>query len=113
LSIYDPSLHLSANEQFATSLKKVKVVPWATERQENIDKLLSEVEEEITLLFLNNIAGTFSVEEVVRLKACEARKTKLLMYSEAEWCLRSRAIWLELGNENSRYYQKLHHIDRM
>jgi hypothetical protein len=40
----------------------------------------------------------------MKLKDLEARKKKVLFNREGEWWLKRRALWIKLGDENTKFF---------
>lgn len=53
---------------------------------------------------MNNVRGIFTEEEIQKLKGMEFSKKSLLEKEEAECRLKTRAIWLAKGDENTKFF---------
>jgi hypothetical protein len=99
-------IHLNiASEQFVEALEfvKGKVIEWSMEMYRLKDMLLKETKEAIKSIFGDNANGIFGNGELLRVKKLEARKKKLLLDWEADWRMKSRDTWLDLGDGNNNF----------
>jgi hypothetical protein len=92
---------------FASNLKKLKklVIPWAKEKQKAEEQELQNIEEQLRLFQEDPEAGFMSDLARENLKNLEERRRTLLVEQEEAWRLKSRAIWLEKGDENKKLFQ--------
>jgi hypothetical protein len=88
------------------NLKRIKklVIPWEKTKREEEEQDLKNIEVQLDL-FYQNIDSTFSSNTSRdELKTLEAKRRKLLADKEATWRLKSRAVWLENGDENTKFF---------
>jgi hypothetical protein len=64
------------------------------------------VEVNLDTLFYQNSSGVFSEEEFKQLKDLENKKRVLLELEETKWRLKSQAIWLLEGDNNTKLFHK-------
>jgi len=64
------------------------------------------MKEQIDNFFAHNIVGAFTLEELEDMKALEIREKTLLDIEEKTWHLKSQPIWLDKGDNNTKFFQK-------
>jgi hypothetical protein len=87
------------------NLKRINklIIPWAKTKGEVEEQELKNIETQLDL-FYQNIDSAFSTNTSRdELKTLEAKRRKLLADKEATWRLKSRAVWLENGDENTKF----------
>eukprot|EP01018_Ginkgo_biloba_P032610 Gb_14068 [translate_table: standard] len=94
------------SEEFSHSLRRVKekAMAWASERFRARDGLLKEVELRLEELYRGTPEGIFSLEEKTCVTELEGKKCKLLSDREKHWRIKSMAIWLQQGDQNTKYF---------
>ena len=65
------------------------------------------VEREIAYLQESEGGGYLTQETKTQLEKLENKKRKLLMDQEEVWCLKSRVILLESGDENTKFFSSI------
>eukprot|EP00253_Pinus_taeda_P004922 PITA_04922 len=86
-----------------TELKHI-VINWAKEKNRKESAQLTTVEEELSSLLDERNLGFSSAVDKTRLIELENQRSTLLRQKEESLRLRSRAIWLKAGDENSRFF---------
>lgn len=91
---------------FMENLKRLKkaTISWAKERHRKQNEDLTRISEELQRLEsieADSYATQESKEEIVSL---EKLKNQILLAKEEEWRLKSRAIWLKAGDENTSFF---------
>jgi hypothetical protein len=81
------------------------MVSWASNKIDR-DRNLKTVEREIDEMYKKNEVGYFNEEEKLKLQNLEMRKRRLLEWREVKWRMKSRVAWLELGDENIKFFHK-------
>eukprot|EP00253_Pinus_taeda_P016547 PITA_16547 len=95
-------------EGFAQNLNELKRLSkiWAQNKRRRDDQTLREVEIEI-VDFESNLGGLYnSNEHKDRISSQYADRGEILKDSEESWRLRSRAIWMLEGDDNTKFYHK-------
>eukprot|EP00253_Pinus_taeda_P013921 PITA_13921 len=91
---------------FMENLKRLKkaTISWAKERQKKQNEDLMKIREE--LKFLESIAtdGYSTQASKDRILLLEKSQNQILLAKEEEWRLKSRAIWLKSGDENTSFF---------
>ena len=100
------SSNCSMMQQFAENLTRARKITkeWNKVHKAQMQKDLKETEEKIEALFHGNEEEVFSEDENLQMKDLEKKKEKLLAIEEKELRLKSRAIWLEAGDKNSKFF---------
>ena len=97
---------------FAANLRHLKALikPWAHEKRIRDARYLTQVEADIAAAILAQEGGGLRTQEdFVALKRLESRRTTLLLEREETWQPKSRATWLESGDDNTK---KIHSYAR-
>lgn len=96
----------SIMDTFLLKLSMVKrfVMKWNNKKKKEHSYELSCVDSEIAgILSLSHLLACDSVD-LDRLHLLQARKDQLLLLQEVSWRLKSRALWLEAGDKNTKYF---------
>jgi hypothetical protein len=97
---------ISAAIQFVTNLKRIKklVIPWEKTKQKEDERELKSIEDQLDVIYQDTDYGFSSGSSRENLKSLEVRRRQLMADQEATWRLKSRAIWLENGDENTKFF---------
>lgn len=87
------------------SLLQKEVQRWDIKMKRSRHSALVYLENKIDTLSALMDVDYFSVEIRSHLAKLEAERVKLLMFMEESWRLKSRALWLKVGDNNTRYFQ--------
>ena len=77
---------------------------WAVAKRNRDEAELKSIEAELLLIYDGEGGGFLSHETKEDLSKLEVRRTTLLMEKEEAWRLKSRAIWLESGDDNTKFF---------
>jgi len=80
------------------------MVEWAAQKGKNGKHELLDIEVKQSSIYESEDGGYSSIESREALIQLEQKKRKLLEEKEAVWRLKSRAIWLEKGDENTNFF---------
>ena len=88
------------------NLKQIKdlTIKWTREKRRIEGEELKRIELEISQINASYMPGYISSETKEHLITLEASRRKLLQQKEADWRLKSRAIWLQAGDENTKFF---------
>eukprot|EP00253_Pinus_taeda_P019311 PITA_19311 len=91
---------------FMENLKKLKkdTMEWAKDRKQKQNEELSKIDAELRALEEPEADGYATQESKEKILMLEKRRGKLLLDREEEWRLKSRAIWLRAGEENTNFF---------
>ncbi|KAH9318515.1 hypothetical protein KI387_020284, partial [Taxus chinensis] len=105
------NLNTTAAFQFAENLKNIKLDTklWACKKKERDEKDLIEIEEALQKWYDSEGGGFLTEEDKTQLGILEKRRRCLLDERETLWRLKSRALWLECGDENTNFFQSYAH----
>jgi hypothetical protein len=87
------------------NLKKV-VVLWQRDKKTQLQSELHHIEVKMAEIFEKCLSQVFVQEDMDILKALKQRKELILSIEESTWRLRSRAIWLNKGDKNTKFFHK-------
>jgi hypothetical protein len=73
----------------------------------NENRTITSLEEQISILTKQSWEGVLNSEGRKCLKALEQERNKLFFEEEARWRLKSRALWIKSGDNNTKYF---HHF---
>ena len=65
---------------------------------------MKQVEDELLQIYEGEGEGLMTLETKEALIRLEGRRNIILMEREESWRLKSRAIWLECGDENNKFF---------
>ena len=96
----------SAALQFADNIKRIKVwiKDWSTEKRRREDAELKQVEADLLAIYEGEGGGFSSQDSKEVLTRSEGRRNTLLLEREEAWRLKSRAIWLDCGDDNTKFF---------
>jgi hypothetical protein len=102
---YDPNSGSPMGLHFADNLKRIKLltIPWSREKILREERDLKHTEDQIESIYNSTDLGFLSETSWETLKSLESRHRQLLVDQEVTWRLKSRAIWLEQGDENTKF----------
>ena len=69
------------------------------------DQAITQIEEDLEALQNSEGGGFHTQEEKMRLHTLEANRNKILKEREEVLRLKSRAIWMECGDNNNKFFQ--------
>jgi hypothetical protein len=67
---------------------------------------LISIDQQLSEIFKRCPSQIFEQEDLDLLKSLKQRKNDILSIEEASWRLRSRAIWIEKGDKNTKFFHK-------
>eukprot|EP00253_Pinus_taeda_P001598 PITA_01598 len=88
------------------NLKRLKkaTISWAKERQKKQNEDLIKIREELKALESVDADGYSTQASKDRILSLEKSQNQILLAKEEEWRLKSRAIWLKSGDENTSFF---------
>ena len=96
----------SASLQFDDNIKRLKVLikGWEAEKRSRDDVELKQVEAEILEIYEGEGGGFSSQQSKEALIRLEGQRNILLLEREEAWRLKSKAIWLACGDDNTKCF---------
>jgi hypothetical protein len=82
------------------------VANWERDKKMKDDRVLREVEEALEVLYNSEGFGYLSEEHKIEVKSLEDKRRIILLEKEKEWRLKSRALWLQVGDENTKFFHR-------
>ena len=94
--------------QLMENLLKIKKLSkeWGRNQRSLDQKELKEVDQKIQNIYISNNTGVFSITELDELRMDEEKCNLLLAREEKISRLNSRALWLEAGDKNTKYFHR-------
>ena len=77
---------------------------WAVAKRNREDAELKNVEADLLMIYEGEGGGLSTQESKEVLSRLEGRRNTLILEKEESWRLKSRAIWLECGDDNSKFF---------
>eukprot|EP00253_Pinus_taeda_P003996 PITA_03996 len=96
----------SMEKGFCFNLSKLKhlSINWAREKHQRENSTLLHIELELSSLLDERSLGFITAEDKSHLVELENHKAQILKEREESIYIRSRAIWLKAGNDNTRFF---------
>eukprot|EP00253_Pinus_taeda_P009579 PITA_09579 len=100
----------NANESksflFMENMKRLKIatISWAKERQKKQNEDLIKIREELKVLESMEADGYSTQASKDQILSLEKSQNQILLAKEEDWRLKSRAIWLKSGDENTSFF---------
>jgi hypothetical protein len=94
---------------FVDNLNRLKQATkgWAREKKLKEDKEVLDIEAKLAELFDGDGQGFINQEAKEQLYGLETRRRVILAEREAQWRLKSRALWLACGDENTNFFKPM------
>jgi len=91
---------------FMENLKRLKkaTISWAKDRKAKQNEEITRINENLQKLESIEADGYATQESKERILSLEKLKNQILLAKEEEWRLKSRAIWLKAGDENTSFF---------
>ena len=91
----------------ANNLSRIKdrTIKWTREKRIRDEEELRRVDRDIALPTASDSLGFTSSAKKDQLTQLEMEKIKLLIQKEETWRLKSRAIWLEAADNNTKFFR--------
>lgn len=92
--------------QFADNIKRLKeaIKDWSVAKRIREDAELKHVEAELLMIYEGDGWGLISQESKEAMTNLEGRRNTLLLEKEETWRLKSTAIWLACGDDNTKKF---------
>jgi len=92
---------------FCQNLKRIKqaTIKWAFDKRAQDEQTLRESEAAIELLLNSSGLGFLDAQHKEDLLSWEKKRNDILCEREATWRMKSRALWLQSGDENTKFFQ--------
>jgi len=81
------------------------VIPWAHEKRKNDEQEIRKIESQVYRIHQYTNAGFSLASSRYNIKSLETRWRKFIANQEASWRLKSQAICLDKGDENTKFFQ--------
>ena len=91
---------------FADNIRRLKglIKDWAADKRRREDLELKAIEHDLMIIYEGEGGGLISEASKADLVLLEGRRNSLLLAKEETWRLKSRAIWLMSGDDNSKFF---------
>jgi hypothetical protein len=92
--------------QFEANLKRTKaaIKKWIPGWKSKRKKELLEIEGKLSWILAEVDDGALNQVQLEELKILENKRNEWLKQEEVEWCLKSRALWLQAGDNNTKFF---------
>ena len=106
---FSPDHRLSVAFQFVENFSRLKrlIKHWAVEKRRRDDNELSQIELAIVDMMDMEGGGLLNQESKDTLVGLQGHRNTLLLEKEETWRLKSRALWLACGDENTNFFMHM------
>eukprot|EP00253_Pinus_taeda_P007836 PITA_07836 len=96
----------SKGAHFWDNLKRLKkaTIEWAKARKVSQNEALSSIDDELRDLEEPEAGGYVNQDSKDKILMLEKQRSKILLEREEGWRQKSRAIWLKVGDENTKFF---------
>jgi hypothetical protein len=84
----------------------------AGDKKVQLQSELLHIESKMIEIFKKCSTQIFEQDDLDTVKILKHQKEKILAIKEKTWCLKSRAIWLNNGDKNTKFFHKYANMRR-